>query len=402
MKRTVITGVMAGVILGVSLFCPPLARAAEPAVVTASDGGAGDGFGIAMARWDRFVAIGAPNADVEGRGDQGAVHLFERADCTLREVAKLVASDGGAGDGFGASVAMRGNVLLVGAPGADGEQADHGAVYVFVRRGDTWAETDKLFARDGAVSANFGASVATDERRAIVGAPQAVGRFGISSGAAYVFEQRRGSWQQAGELRPSDFDFMEAFGSDVAIDDEWAFVGAPGSDDSDGSLYLFERGDDEDDWEQEERLRNGSRGSDWRLGSSLAITGSHLVVGAPGGESDDTHLSGVVWIFERDDDDLENRVELTAGDWTAEAEFGSAVSMDERRLAVTAGNAGKVYLFDRDNDWRQAAMLTAPAANEEYGTSLAVMEDLVIIGAPGADNGRGAVYVYAGITAGPE
>lgn len=396
-KRTLIVGVMTSVIMGVSFSCPPLVHAAEPAVVTASDGSAGDGFGTAMARWDDFVAVGAPGADVEGRGRQGAVYLFERIDCTLREIAKLAAGDGGAGDGFGSSLAMRGNVLLVGAPGADGEQADHGAVYVFVRRGDAWVETDKLFASNGAVAANFGASVATDEAQAIVGAPQAAGSFGISSGAAYVFEQQRGGWQQTGELQPSDFDFMEAFGASVAIEDERAFVGAPGSREGSGTLYLFERDDDE--WEQEERIRGGSRGSNWRLGSSLAMIDSHLAVGAPGGEDNDTHLSGVVWVYERDGDDLEDRAELTAGDWAAEDQFGSTISMDRQRLAAAAGNAGKVYLFERNNDWREIAMFTAPTPNEGFGDSLALMEDLVIIGAPGAGGGRGAVYVHTGTTA---
>jgi len=386
-------------------FVVPLAHAAEAVKVTASDGSANDRFGAAMASTRSLVAIGAPGATVNGRSGQGAVYIFERVDCTLREIAKIVANDGGAGYWFGGAIAMSGDVLLVGATGASGEQAGHGAVYVFSRNGSEWTQTGKLFADDGSVNANFGASVASDGRTVLVGAPQASGDFRIPdsyvAGAAYAFEQRRGEWRQAGTLRAEDPAVMEAFGASVAVHSDIALIGAPGARRSSGSFLRFQRDDDDDDetggWEQEQRLRLSGDSRAGRLGEVIVNSSRHFAISAPLAETRDTYMPGVVFLYERDGDDIENEVRLTAGDWNAGDEFGSTLAINDDRLAVTAGNAGKIYVFERDDGWRESVRFAAPAADESFGAALAVFGNLIVAGAPRAvvngNGSQGAVYV---------
>lgn len=369
-----------------------VADAAQPVAVTASDGSANDAFGAAMAATDTHVAIGAPGATIDGRSEQGAVYIFERADCTLRETAKLVATDGAAGEQFGTSLAMREDVLLIGATGASGAQPGHGAVYVFTRQRDEWVQTDKLFAPNGAVNSGFGTSVASDGRTIMVGAPQA------GAGEVHAFEQQRGDWQHVQELQAEDPAFFAEFGSSLAVDGEMALIGAPATSSSSGSFYYFERERGDDGWEQEEQWRPAFGLFGARVGASMSGTEDHVAIGAPGAETRDTFMSGVVYLYERDDDEIEEEIALTASDWRADDRFGSALALNRDRLAVAAINAGRVYVFERDADWQESAGLEAPREGEQFGASVALTADLVIAAAPGAtmegNTRQGAVYVF--------
>ena len=103
------------------------------------------------------------------------------------ETAKLTASDGAASDHLGQSVAVSGDTVVVGADGDDvGTNANQGSAYVFVKPGGGWVsatETEKLTASDGAVNDLFGTSVAVSGDTVVVGSPGASG----DRGAAYVF-----------------------------------------------------------------------------------------------------------------------------------------------------------------------------------------------------------------------
>ncbi|HZU04807.1 MAG TPA: FG-GAP repeat protein [Chloroflexota bacterium] len=160
----------------------------------------------------------------------------------LVQQAKLVASDGAAGDFFGLSVALSadGNTALVGADGKNGFQ---GAAYVFVRSGTTWSQQQKLTAADGAVFDNFSLSVALsgDGNTALVGA---YGKNG-QQGAAYVFVRSGTTWSQQQKLTASDGAAGDQFGGSVALsgDDNTALVGAVaakiGSNIQQGAAYVF-------------------------------------------------------------------------------------------------------------------------------------------------------------------
>ena len=112
---------------------------------------------------------------------------FAAGALTPIEVAKLVASDGAAGDYFGYSVAVDGDTALIGAYGDDNNGSNSGSAYVFIRSGGSWVRQAKLTAPDGASSEYFGVSVAVDGDTAAVIGVRYDDDNGSNSGSAYVY-----------------------------------------------------------------------------------------------------------------------------------------------------------------------------------------------------------------------
>jgi hypothetical protein len=102
------------------------------------------------------------------------------------EMAKLLASDGAGEDWFGYSVSIDGNLALIGAYGDDDNGSYSGSAYIYRFDGSTWQEETKLLASDGAEDDVFGTSVAIDGDLVLVGA---IGDNdnGSNSGSAYIF-----------------------------------------------------------------------------------------------------------------------------------------------------------------------------------------------------------------------
>src|SRR5204862_541460 len=146
-------------------------RWTEVQKLTASDGLAGDEFGYRVDLSRNTLVVGAFSATVNGVVSQGAAYVFTRSTNTWSENQKLVASDGGLFDNFGASVALDRDTALVGAYGAtvDGHTGQ-GAAYIFTNSGGTLTQTQKLTANDGESNANFGNAVALDNQQALIGA----------------------------------------------------------------------------------------------------------------------------------------------------------------------------------------------------------------------------------------
>lgn len=198
--------------------------------------------------FDRLV-VGAQEDDIDGSGalndEVGAAYVFERVNTTWTESMKLVASNAAQLDRFGGSVALNGDLIAIGAPGQDVAAVTAGAAYLFEWSMGTWNEAAILTANDAAESDLFGISVA------FFGQTLAVGSVfdddgGMSSGSAYVFEDRGTGWAQAGKLVAPDGAAWDRFGCELAIDGRTVLVGAVSGDESSnansGSLYSFALG----------------------------------------------------------------------------------------------------------------------------------------------------------------
>jgi len=207
--------------------------------IFALDGQAGEQFGISIAIYGDTIAIGSRDND---RGtDAGAVYIFERVGNTWMQSTKLLADDGQAGDSFGLSVAIDGKVMVIGAENDDDRGDDAGAVYIFERMGGAWRQVAKLLADDGQAGDNFGFSVAIQGNIIVVGA---LGDDDIvtNAGSAYIFERVGSAWLQKSKLLPSDEQMNTNFGVSVTIGYDIAVVGAWGDNDlgpNAGSAYLF-------------------------------------------------------------------------------------------------------------------------------------------------------------------
>lgn len=169
----------------------PLAPApafAEQQKITAADGTPGDEFGF-IAISGSTVVIGSDSDDVDVNTNQGSAYVFEREGQHLIQRQKLAASDGGAFDSFGYAVAISGSTMVVGSFKDDvGGNVDQGSAYVFERQGNQWVEKAKLTASDGASSDEFGVATAIAGNTIAVSARGDDVGGNVEQGSVYVFE----------------------------------------------------------------------------------------------------------------------------------------------------------------------------------------------------------------------
>ena len=404
----------------------------QQAYIKASNTSATDRFGtsVSLSADGSTLAVGAngERSNATGVGgdqsdnslfDAGAVYVFVRDSDNWTQQAYVKASNTGDSDRFGGAVALSadGSTLAVGAhledsaaTGVDGDESSNGtgnsgAVYVFVRDADNWAQQAYIKASNTGGVDWFGSSVALSAG----GNTLVVGAFGESSGvngdqsdnsagtsgAVYVFVRDSGSWTQQAYIKAPNIDAFDRFGTSVALseDGNTLAVGAqrersaaPGvdgdqSDDnapSAGAVYVLGRNPD-NSWTQQAYLKASNPDSFDYFGTSVALSadGNTLAVGA-------------------------------------EQEASSALGVDGAQGDNSAENSGAVYVFTRapDSTWTQQGYINASNtdAEDNCGTAVALSADgtTVAIGAGSeasaargvdgaqSDNsadGAGAVYV---------
>ncbi len=243
------------------------------------------------------------------------------------ETDKLLASDGAPADEFGYSVAVDGDTAVIAAPWDDDLGADSGSAYVFRFDGYDWVPEAKLLASDGAAGDWFGRSVGVHGDTIVAGA-NGDDDLGDGYGSAYVFRFDGSNWVQEAKLLPGDAPPGDSysdpqFGYKVAIDGGTIAVAAQGKDELGidcGSVYVFVRNGT--DWSQQAKLLP-SDGATWEyFGRSLAIHGDDIAVGTHGGGSYPQH-AGSAYVFVRSGTTWTQQVKLVAPDAAAEDHFGS-------------------------------------------------------------------------------
>ena len=333
----------------------------------------------------------------------------------LVEEQKLVASDAGAADSFGASIAVSGNTAVVGTPGND----NSGSAYIFVRTGGVWSDQKaswtlqaKLKASDAAEEDNFGQSVAISNDTVVVGASPYYAQSGLipKPGSAYVFVRNETSWSEQAKLMATDPQNDDHFGISVGVVDGWAVVGASWDDDAGphtGAAYVFEGR--ETAWNEWGVLRARDQKAESFFGHSVSIDdteGYTIAVGAIG-DDERGQAAGAAYVFTRGISSFYTGDKLMASDLTGHQQFGFSVAVNKNTVVVGApyDETGSAYVFIRpDNDyygeWSEQSKLTAiDGANEDwFGESVAVFRDTAVVSARGDDDMgdlSGAVYTFA-------
>ncbi len=263
----------------------------------ASDGAWQDAFGASVSISGDIALIGAPSDGDDGFGSGSAyVFRFDPKTSQWIEAQKLTASDAMASDGFGLSVALTGDLAVIGTPGQDGVEEETGAAYVFRFDPDTatWIEQAKLFALDGAFLDRFGWSVAVSPNSIGV---VLVGAHVNGPGRAYVFryDPRNSMWFQEQKLVPSG-GTPDDFGRAVAMDGDTALIGSWAADavgDNYGAAYVFRYDPDRSQWSQVEMLVPDPGPWTAFFGWSVALDGDRAVCGAHG----ENQLAGAAYLY---------------------------------------------------------------------------------------------------------
>ena len=225
MRRTVVRkwpialAVTAAVLIAGML---PADAAFEEAKLIAEDPQGSALFGLSVDIDGSTAIVGEP-LDLSG-----SAYVFVRSDHAWSQQAKLVHTGISGGDNFGDAVAIEGDTAVVGAPRWDVDpDADHarGAAYVFTRSGSTWTQQAQLLSSDLSEFDRFGASVALDGDTMVIGAPGESGQF-FAEGAAYVFARSGNAWVEQAKLKAADPQDTDVFGVSVAVDGDTVIVGS--------------------------------------------------------------------------------------------------------------------------------------------------------------------------------
>ena len=357
--------------------------------------------------------------------------------------------DASAAGDFGAAVAVDENTLVVGHPGDDHAGSDEGSAYVFLRSqaGDSWEIAARLVASPANPFANderFGASVAVDGDVIVVGAPF-YDLFAASSdeGTAFVFVKPLGGWSgtlsQDARLQaanPNPFNANEHVGISVAIEGDLIAVGADSYElahaaSDEGAVFVYQRptagwsGTRTEDARLTASLSNPFNGAEG-LGHSVAIAGDLIVAGANlydfvGPTSDE----GAAFVYLRPpggwSGNLTEAARLSASDpnpFNHFERFGHAVDASGDTVVVGAEgydlvaantDEGVAFVFVKpaggwsgpltENAQLRASVPNPFGTDEFFGSAVAIEGDRIVVGARSYDlsagaSSEGAVFVY--------
>jgi hypothetical protein len=199
----------------------------ERGLITPSDAGASDYFGVscALSADASVLAVGASYWDGPAGSDQGTVYIYDWNGSNWIERGLFTPSDAGAGDYFGVSCALSadGSVLAVGAYFWDGSAGDNqGTVYIYDWNGSSWIERGAITPSDAGAGDYFGVSCALSNDGSVlaVGAYSWDGPAGSDQGTVYIYDWNGGSWIERGLITPSDAGAGDYFGSSCALSND--------------------------------------------------------------------------------------------------------------------------------------------------------------------------------------
>jgi hypothetical protein len=362
--------------------------------ITADDGAPNAEFGVSVALHGTTAMVGAQQATIGANEDQGAVYVFDQTGGKWAQSQKLVSSDGAAFDTFGDAVVFQGDTAIVGAYAATvNDFAYQGAAYVFTRSNGTWSQAQKLTSDDGTDFNYFGYSLALDGTTAFIGADLL--------GAVYVFDESGGTWTQSQKLTGSDEGVGDIFGYSVAIEGSTAFVGAYGNNGYQGAVYVFTESGGT--WTETQKLTADDGLPNTYFGYAIGVSGSTLIVGAWGTNPDGDDTRGAAYVFTESNGTWTQTQKLVADDGAPFDKFGHSVAIDGTHAVIGAdgvANAqGAVYVFDESGgSWTQSQKLLASDGQHNDGLGFPVTLDgtRALAGARGWPAGTlvGAAYFF--------
>jgi hypothetical protein len=328
----------------------------------------------------------------------GAAYLFERSsDGAWLPKKQFLQNDAMPGDDFGYSASMNANIIIVGAPFSKRGSVTTGSASVFERQGaeGEWVEQTRLTPEKNWAYGLFGAAVATDGNRVVVGGFDMGPR---KEGLVQVYSKREGTWIMEAVLSASDRAQYAQFGVSVAIDGDTLLVGAV-ADEAQGVgagaayVFVYENGQ----WVEQAKLL-ASQGDEFDFfGHSIDLHEDTAVVGAYLDEQwEGAEMTGSAYVFSRNGSTWREQARLLPSDMGLGGAFGISVALNAETVMVGAyqdgdkgTNAGAVYVFRAEgNVWRETVKLhlKEAMAGDEFGYSVDISETgFFAVGAPRAD-----------------
>jgi len=327
----------------------------------------------------------------------GAVFVYTRSGTSWSQQAYIKASNSGAEDQLGRSVALSGDTIVAGAmmedfDDPDGNTYNMGAVYVYTRSGSDWSEQAIIRASNADIDDQFGEVVDIDGNTIVVYAPReksnqktitngtgaSSNNSNVYSGAVYVYTRSGTSWSQQAYIKSLNNDANDNFGSSMSIDGDTLAVSARGEDSNQtsitnvvsglltqdmtsddnsasnsGAVYIYTRSGT--NWSHQAYIKPSNAVADGDFGSSVSLKGDILVVGAEGEDSNSTTItdgsssssdtsvenSGAVYVFKRSGTSWTQISYIKAVNSRAGITFGRKVALDNDNATIIVGSSSE-------------------------------------------------------------
>ena len=358
----------------------------QEAVLTVPQPPAGNEFGASVALQGSRVLVGAPRTAIDGARLAGSVEAFEKNADGWARSDTVTLGPARTGVRFGADVALFGSRLAIGAS-ADGPTSELpgvlGSVYLYRTSGDGYAPEARVVGH--AYPSTFGSAVALGSDLLVAGAPSPT-----ATGYAVVYRRTGSEWTEWQALGG-----FGRFGTSVALDGDRLLVGAPTDEPTSGRAYLYGRTDTE--WELLAVLEPDVPGFDPSFGSSVALDGGRAIVGAPVTTASPS-TSGAAYVYELDGEAWVSVRTLRAAATSHDAGFGTSVALSGGRALVGAPSpsAGEAYLFE-GLTWAPAATLGSAGARPAFGYDVALDGGRALVSERQDSDGRVRLYGYDGV-----
>jgi hypothetical protein len=371
------------------------------------------GYGVALSANGRTALVSTDGAA------HGSVYVLVRDGRSWIQQARLKLCKEDCGKGEAVALSADGNVALV---GISSERKGLGAVSVFTRSGDRWRNSGRLRPSDQFGVAEFGEAVALADngRIAFVGGPNdgpLVPGLPVGEGAVWVFVRNGNTWRQRGpKLTPPTLNGSGGFGFAIASSANGSelAIGTPGAYGRKGVAWFASRHGSI--WRVTSLTPTMGSGEIGRgeFGYAVAMSGNGRLamasavedntprgVGTQGGR-------GAVWAFRRQASGWQQEGrKLVSPKPTADGSFGTALALSRTGATALIGAfienhfKGDAWIFrDSAGNWAKCAQtLTPPASagpDEEFGYKVALTPTAgeALVGAPHAHNHRGSAWLY--------
>jgi len=304
---------------------------------------------------------------------------------------------------LGSAVAISGDLAIIGAPGSP---SDEGQACLYLRSEESWSLLSCLSPTTENLTdvQQFGNAVAIYGELIVIGAEK---NQGGKNGIAYVYQYHSGSWLLKAELVAPSSQANDKFASTLSISENYIAVGSQGFSASHaGAVYIFKSTDS--GWIEDLVITPVSSFKSAHFGSSVMLSGEYLIIG------DDDHgraHEGSAYIYKQEEGIWSKQASLKGGDVTKGANFATSVAISKDYAVIGAKSennplvkknkkSGAVYIYKRTGKlWAsQAKLLASDAAQgDSFGSSVAIFEDYLLIGAENTNSGKGSTYLFQNI-----
>ena len=312
-----------------------------------------DGFGNAMDIDGDVAILGASDKQENGNNYAGAAYIFRKIGGVWTQEAKLNAPMPEIHDNFGTSVAIEGDVAVVGAPDyAYSSFSGTGRAWVFRRVAGVWTLEQELVPTGAYWDNSCGGTVDISASRIVVNNRK---RQTVS-----VFEQVAGTWTEVTTITAPIGTYY--FGASVVLQGDRMAITAPWQTVNGlqlaGVVYIYERSGSA--WNQVQAVTESIPSDENYFGSTIAMDGDVLMVGIPIDDYENVTWAGTIEIFRRVAGSFQFEVSLNPSNPTYLAHFGDRIAVEGNRILTAStydgasGTAygGAAYLYEWDGvDW---------------------------------------------------